>query len=107
MNQDANTKPRLKTPNKLKQILFHNSLFRNGVFRRVDNCYTYIKRKNAVFNFVLKQIAFMIRIILVVLSPITNLVKKPIYSVDSYLNDKINDWTESCLKISKPTEQVN
>ena len=99
--EDDNTKPGLKTPYKLKKLLFHND-----VFRRVDNCYTNMKRKNLVLNFILRNIAFLIRIILLALSPITYLVKKPIYSIDSYVNDKITDWTKSCLKISKPTEQV-
>jgi hypothetical protein len=100
-NQGAN-KPGLKTTKKLQQILFLN-----GVFRRVDTCCSNMKRKNIVVNFLFRKIAFLMRIFLLALSPITYLVRKPIYSVDSYVNDKIDNWTESCLKISKPTEQVN
>ena len=102
MSNQGASKPGLKTTKKLKQILFLN-----GVFRRVDTCCTNMKRKNMVVNFLFKKMAFIMRIFIVALSPITYLIKRPIYSVDSYVNDKIDNWTESCLKISKPTEQVN
>ena len=100
--ENTETRMGLKTINTLKNIQAVNAALTNATIY-----YDKVKHKNKLTRSSLHLLALFIRTILFAATPITNLVKRPIYSVDSYVCDKLNELTQSYLSISKPTEQVN
>ena len=93
--------PGLKTINTLKNIHAVNTAFTHAIVY-----YDRVKQKNVLTRSSLELIALFIRTLIFAATPLANLVKKPIISVDSYVCDKLNELTQSYLSISKPTEQV-
>jgi hypothetical protein len=92
----------LKTIKCLKSIHGVNTAVKN-----VTNYYSRIKQKNDFFRTYFQFIAFTLQIFIFVVSPFVRLFKQPINVIDTYLNEKLKNWTQSYSKLSKPSVQLS